>query len=282
MELKFNEDVKIPQKIEFNFEELKREVMTKSDHYKNMVYTDDTIKDAKADKAKLNKFVTDLEDKRKAVRKECLQPYESFEKQVKELVAIINEPVKLIDDQVKDYEEKLKTEKKEKIKEYWEGTDHPEWLTCKQIFDQRWLNTTFSLKKVQEAIDERLAEIKTHITTIGMLPDFAFEAMETYKRTLDINSAIAEGQRLADMQKRKVEAQERAEREAELAMQKAAAEKEELAEPETAPFVPSPEPEEQKPTPKKQWVKFAAYLTVQEANELAAFFKSKNIEFKKA
>ena len=51
MELKFNEDVKIPQKIEFNFEELKREVMTKSDHYKNMVYTDDTIKDAKADKA---------------------------------------------------------------------------------------------------------------------------------------------------------------------------------------------------------------------------------------
>lgn len=278
MELKINE-VKIPQKIEFNFEELKQEITAKVGLYKNMVYTDETIKEAKADKATLNKFVTALEDKRKEVKKECLQPYESFEKQVKELVAIVNEPVKLIDSQVKTYEEKIKSEKKAEIKTYWESTEHPEWLTCKRIFDPKWLNASVSMKKVQEAINERLAEIKTHITTIGMLPDFAFEALETYKNTLDINSAIAEGQRLADIQKRKVEAQERAKREAELA------EKAKEEQKKTESIVSYPETAAQYETmtaPKKQWVKFAAYITAQEAGELAAFFKSKNIEFKKA
>lgn len=136
MELKIKE-LDFPKVIEFNFEELKGEITAKAALYKNMVYTDETIKEAKADKATLNKFVMALEDKRKEVKKECLQPYETFEKQIKELVAIVNEPVELIDSQVKTYEEKLKAEKLEQIKAYWESTEHPEWLTCKQIFNQR-------------------------------------------------------------------------------------------------------------------------------------------------
>ena len=119
MELRI-EELSFPQAIEFNFEELKAEITAKSALYANMVYTDETIKEAKADKAALNKFIKALEDKRKEVKKECLQPYEAFEKQMKELVAIINEPVRLIDGQVKTYEEKVKAEKLEKIghKEY--------------------------------------------------------------------------------------------------------------------------------------------------------------------
>lgn len=50
MELKMH-DVQFPQVIEFNFEELKKEITDKAELYKNMVYTDDTIKEAKADKA---------------------------------------------------------------------------------------------------------------------------------------------------------------------------------------------------------------------------------------
>ena len=139
MELKMN-DVQFPKVIEFNFAELKQEITSKAELYKNMVYTDDSIKEAKADKATLNKFITALEDKRKEVKKQCLQPYEEFEKQIKELVAIVDEPVKLIDQQVKNYEEKKKADKLEKIKEFWESVEHPEWLTCGKIFDQKWLN----------------------------------------------------------------------------------------------------------------------------------------------
>ena len=67
MELRIN-TWKSPEVIDFNFEELKEEITTKSALYKNMVYTDETIKDAKSDRALLNKFKTALEDKRKEVK----------------------------------------------------------------------------------------------------------------------------------------------------------------------------------------------------------------------
>lgn len=108
MELKMH-DVQFPEVIEFNFTELKQEITEKAALYKNMVYTDETIKEAKADKATLNKFITALEDKRKEVKKQCLQPYEDFEKQIRELVAIVDEPVQLINEQVKAYEDKKKS-----------------------------------------------------------------------------------------------------------------------------------------------------------------------------
>ena len=55
MELRIN-TWKSPEVIDFNFKELKEEITNKSALYKNMVYTDETIKDAKSDRALLNKF----------------------------------------------------------------------------------------------------------------------------------------------------------------------------------------------------------------------------------
>ena len=78
-------------------------------------------------------------------------------------------------------------------------------------------------------------QIGTDVVTISKLPEFKFEAMEVYRKTLDMNQAIQEGQRLADIQKRKLEAErmeaERKAREAEEAakQQTAAEQKEEPA-----------------------------------------------------
>lgn len=276
MELKVKE-LDFPKLIEFNFEELKAEISSKAALYKNMVYTDDSIKQAKADKAALNKFITALEDKRKEVKKQCLQPYEAFEKQMKELVAIVNEPVQLIDSQVKAYEDKQKEEKLEKIKVYWESTDHPEWLQCKAIFDQRWLNATFSLKKVQETIDERLAQIAADLKTLEALPEFSFEAVECYKQTLDLNRAIAEGQRLADIQKRKAEAEaEKARIQEEAGTIEATVH----VVVETPECQTVPMGDVKMDVPAKQWIGFEALLSVEDAKELRAFFNKKEIDFR--
>lgn len=277
MQLKVKE-LDFPKLIEFNFDELKQEITEKAELYKNMVYTDDSIKEAKADKAKLNKFITALEDKRKEVKKQCLAPYEAFEKQMKELVAIVNEPVKLIDTQVKAYEDKQKAEKLEQIKEYWDSTEHPEWLQCNQIFDQKWLNVTFSMKKVQEAIDERLSQIALDVKTLEALPEFSFEAVECYADTLDINRAIHEGQRLADIQKRKTEAEAarlKAEQEAEEAVIAGTVTAEINVDGKTVPAE-----EIAVELPAKQWIGFEALLTVEDAKELRAFFNKKSIEFR--
>lgn len=274
--------------IDWNFEELKTEITAKAALYKNMVYTDDSIKEAKADKAALNKFITALEDQRKAVKKQCMQPYESFEKQIKELVAIVNEPVQLIDSQVKAYEDGQKAEKLEKIKEFWETTEHPDWLQCKQIFDQKWLNASVSLKKVQEAITERLAQIAADVKTLESLPEFSFESVEVYMLTLDLNSAIAEGQRLADIQKRKAAAFVAAE----AARLEAAAEKARLQEEagthQVDVVVQIEHPDGStvplgtvsKKVPAKQWVAFEALLSTEDAQELKKFCDSRQIEIR--
>ena len=75
------------KQIDWNFEELKKEITEKAEMYDSLVYTDENIKEAKADRAKLNKFIKVLEDKRKDVKKMMLEPYTQFESQVKELVS---------------------------------------------------------------------------------------------------------------------------------------------------------------------------------------------------
>lgn len=280
MELKMQE-VQFPKVIQFNFAELKEEITAKAELYKNMVYTEDTIKEAKADKATLNKFIKVLEDKRKDVKEQCLQPYKDFEKQIKELVAIVNEPVQLIDSQVKAYDEKRKAEKLDQIKAIWEESDHPEWLSCSMIFDNRWLNVTFSLKQVQDAITERLTQINTELTTLNSLTEFAFEAVEVYKNTLDVNRAIAEGQRLADIQKRKQEeamrkaTAEAAEKEAEIRQAEIEPEVITPAEP-VAMIEPDPEPADASAT----WIRFEACMTTEQAYKLKHFFEEEGIQFR--
>lgn len=267
MEFKINE-VQIPEKPTFNYEELKQELQEKANMYASLVYGDDEIKQAKSDKANLNKLKKALNDERIRQEKEYMKPFNEFKAQVNEIIGIIDKPISVIDEQVKLFEEKQKDEKLEKIKEFWEGTEHPDWLQCKQIFDSKWLNTTTSMKKVQEAIEERLAQIDADVKTIGSLPEFSFEALETYKMALDLNRAIAEGQRLADIQRRKQEAK--------AARLKAEAEKT-VVETKTPP---APEPVKAEAAPSKQWVNFAAFLSTDDAAALKAFCDSRNIEIK--
>ena len=204
MELKINA-MKTTNAIKFNFEELKNEITTKSELYKNMVYTDDTIKTAKEDKASLNKFIKALEDKRKEVKKQWLEPYNNFEKQVKELVRIINEPVTLIGEQITEFEEREKAAKREEVERLFNEAGFEPFVRLEQIFDPKWLNKSVSLKSISTELKNIAERIKNDLAVLNEISEFQFEATETYKATLDISKAIAEKNRLVEMQKRKVE-----------------------------------------------------------------------------
>lgn len=294
MELKMQE-FQFPEVIEFNYDELKKEITQRAEFYKNMVYGDDleAISTAKKDRVRLNKLVTTLETKRKDIKKECLKPYETFEKQVKELVGIVSEPIKLIDEQLNEHKEAEKAKKLEEIKEFWESTTHPNWLTCNAIFDPKWLNVSTSMKKIQEAITEQLEKIAVNLDTLERLPEFSFEAIEVYKDTLDINKAIAEGQKLADIQKRKEEAEaaKAAEKAAEKEKEIAAIKEEELSQQEhidaasakgvvIPPEVSGLTPDDDVVTPGVFWVKFEALLTVEQSKKLKQFFEDESIEYR--
>ena len=260
-------DYEMPSSIEFNFEELKQELMEKVAHYETLVYTDDQIKEAKADRANLNKLKKALNDERLRREREYMEPFNEFKGKVNEIISIIDKPCALIDAQVKAYEEKCREDKRAEIQSYFDDLESvPDWLKLEMIFDEKWLNAGPSMKAIREEIDERLTTIAADLDTLESLPEFSFEAVEVYKTTLDINRAIQEGRRLADLQKRKQE--EEAKKVAPTACQ---------------PAEPV-EVWEQEPKPVEDkggaiWIGFKAYLTTEQALMLRDFFQSNGIEY---
>ncbi len=288
MELKIN-DIQLPEVIQFNYEELKQELTEKVKKYETLVYTDDQIKDAKADKANLNKLKKALNDERLRREREYMAPFNEFKTKINEIISIIDKPVALIDKQVKEFDEKRKNDKRVEIGSYWETTEHPDWLTLARLFDERWLNAGYSMKQIQTDINAWLNRISEELKTLEGLTEFSFEAVEEYKRTLDINKAIAEGKRLADIQKRKEE-QERLKAEEE-SKTKAVATGKELAEGYAEGIADKAEkkvdaaefmtpPTNDIPDLPAVWVKFQAKLTVEQATALREFFLKNHIEFK--
>lgn len=254
--------------IEWNYEELKAELSQKLEEYKGLVYTEDQIKEAKADRAKLNALATAIDDKRKQIKKQCLQPYEQFEAQIKDLLAVIKEPVALIDSQIKGYEEEKKQKKLEEVKALFEklkdaAGEELEFVGFEQIFEDKFLNASLSLKMVETVISNKFNSIKCNLKTIADLKEYSFEATEVYKETLNLNEALEKARYMVEIAKKKAEAD-------------AADGKEgaEVSEDTTAAAKEGTEG-------KRAWVRFEAYLTGTEARALGAWFKLKNIKIRR-
>lgn len=208
------------KEIQWNHEELKAEIAAKMNDYNSLVFTEETIKEAKADRANLRKLKEAFETERKRIKKKCMEPYDRFEKQVKEVTVLIDEPIRLIDTQIKEVEEKRRDQKMQGIQELFDEMGFQSFVTLEKIFDLKWLNASVPMKKAEESMQEIKNGIGQDVFTIHQLPEFSFEAMETYKRNLDLNQAVQEGQRLSDIQKRKkaYKEQEKRRREEEAAL----------------------------------------------------------------
>ena len=283
MELRV-EPVTFPEVIQFNYEELKAEITSKVEMYKNLVYTgSDQIKDAKADRAALNKLIKAMSDERIRIKKDCLKPYEEFERKIKELTDIVSEPVQLIDKQIKEYEQTLKEEKRKDIEALFETIGFQTFVKLEMIWDEKWLNASVSMKSIEEKMRDRMYQISTDIMTLNRLSEYAFEAVAVYKETLDMNRSIAEAQRMSEIAKQKAEAEARRKQEEE----RRAKEAEEKKVYETPVIIPEPVPDQDQQAPEhmvtepdKMEVRFAALLTTEDALALKEFFQSRNIEFR--
>lgn len=272
MELKM-QPYTLPEKVGFNYEELKTALQEKVSMYEVTIYTDDQIQLAKKDKASLNKLKKALNDERIRLQKEYLEPFNAFKAQIDELISIIDKPVALIDKQVKEFDEVQKQAKKAEIKAYFETLVFPDWVTFEKVFDATWLNKSISMKSIQGALEVMLESIEKDLKALSEMPEIAFEAIEVYKSTLDIQTAILEGKRLAEIQKKK------AEQEAEQAKRKEEAEFSEYMNP---PVEEKPQTlaDIVKPQDPRSWVSFSAYMTIEEARQLKNFFDCRGIEYK--
>lgn len=278
MELKI-ESYQLPAALSFNYDELKADLLAKVAKYENLVYTDEQIAEAKTDKANLNKLKKALNDERIRQEREYMKPFMDFKTKINEIIGIIDQPVQIIDRQVQEFEDQRKQKKMTEIGAYFnQHEERPEWLNFKQIFNEKWLNASTSMKSIKLAIDEKLGQIKLEMKTLEALPEFAFEAVECYKKTLNISMAIEEGKRLAEIQKRKAEAEEqRKQREAEEKARKEAA----ALQPAPVETV-QPVAQQQAEAPAGEWITFKAFLTAEQAAALGAFFREHGIKYGRA
>jgi phage host-nuclease inhibitor protein Gam len=185
--------------VDFNYEELRQELAARLEKYKGLVYTDETISEAKTDRATLNRVEKALNDKKIEIKKQYLEPYEEFEKKIKALMGMVSEQSTEIDRQVKSYEQKKKDEKKASIEAYYAEHigDLAELLPLERIFSDKWLNATCRDKEWQTAIDEAVRRTSSDLQTIADLKsEFELQIKDTYLRTLDLSAALNEKTRL--------------------------------------------------------------------------------------
>lgn len=205
MQLTIKTDLKkLPSVIDFNYEEIKKELAGQLKKYQGVVFTEETMKDGKADRAKLNKLGDALNEEKKRIKNICLEPYNGFEQKIKELMGMVEAPKNAIDAQIKEYENGKREEKTEAIRELYEkhAGEYADIVSLDAIFDNKWLNATASLKSIESEIKKRFTTVKGDLTVIDGWDSASRDIVrDKYLETLDLGTAMAEGKAYEQRQK---------------------------------------------------------------------------------
>ncbi len=205
MEFKMGDSLEhLPATIDFNFQQLKGQLAVSLETYSGLVVTEDGIKAAKEDRAKLNALRIALEDKRKEVKKQCMAPYNDFEAKVKELVGLIDKPIAAIDGQLQQFEDKRRADKRAAVQAIYDETvgELRSLLPFERLWNDAWYNVGVSMKKIREAIVATEEKVSSDLEVLSTVEsEFMEQVKMKYLETLDLNAALAERSRLQERAK---------------------------------------------------------------------------------
>ena len=211
-------EVRVDQQIgllNWNFEELNRQLDIQLAKYDGLTFTESEMAQAKKVRANLNKVAKVINDRKIEVKKQFCEPYDRFADQAKVLVGKIQTVSGKIDQQVKDFEQKQKAEKKEQIRSYWEQIGIPQ-IDLGQIWDEKWLNASIRLDQVTKEIDRIKDGIQNDLAAIAQMspPEKVDWCLTSYLRTLDIGQTLSAYEEYQRQMKRveEIRAQQEAER----------------------------------------------------------------------
>ena len=186
-----------------NFQELREELSGVLNRYEHLVYTDDMLADAKADKKELARLRRELDDRRKEVKRAYLAPYNAFEGQVKELLAMIDAPLEEIKGFIASMEEREKAARRQEIEVYFRrksgslGDLAEQVLSSPAFLEDKWLNKSTSAKTWQTAVDEKIAAAARDLGSIqATAGQHAGALTAKYLETLDTREMAAYRERL--------------------------------------------------------------------------------------
>ena len=179
--------------IQANLEQIKEYVQGVVAKYQNAAYTDEQMKLAKADRADLKRLKEDIDTKRKQVKSAWNAPYLEFESQIKAITALIDEPVALIDGQIKDWEERRKKARYNALE-----TVFNKWnpfgplLEFEKVVDAEMLKMSTTDSKATTLLTRKLEKITGEMAQLESVVDPAFrtECVAHYTQTLNLAEAI--------------------------------------------------------------------------------------------
>lgn len=169
---------KFLQKIGWNKQEIMEAVASITEQYEGLTYTDEQMAAAKKDRATLNSLRKAISDRRIEVKKALLAPYDAFEAEVKEVVALIDKPIAMIDKQTSAYEEKIKEDKRTELIAFFKENvgELDGVLTFDMIFNPKWLNKTASVKSCKDDITSAIQKTETDIRAIETMIEEKYRA----------------------------------------------------------------------------------------------------------
>lgn len=287
LELRMDTDLQaaLPAEIGFNFEELKTELAERLEHYRSLVVTEDSIKEAKADRAKLNKLRTAIDTRRKDIKAEYLKPYTAFEGKIKELTLLIDEPIKVIDSQLDGFEDRRKEAKKQQIQAAYEARIPDavkEIIPLERIFDKRWLNVSVTMAKIDEDMEGWAKRVNADLLALDTIPEeYKAACREKYIATLDVSAALAHMQSLKAAEEA-FRAREEARKQQDEERHACAPEHAPEAKPEPQATPPEPiAPPETPAAPKLYTLRLEFHLTREQALALRRYIDDNKIQYTK-
>ena len=190
--------------VQWNNEELKKEIAEKAAEYKNIAYTAEQSTDMRKDRAKLNALVTAFEDQRKRVKKFYNEPYTKFEDQVKEVLAPAREAIALIDKGLDEIEKKYRADRKAKMQELYEKYvgDLRGLVPFTRTVKEEYYKKAFTDKKLEQAYIDFFGRIREDMKALEELPErFRDKALLKYVESFSLSDALREGKRLEELEK---------------------------------------------------------------------------------
>ena len=187
-----------PSVISANFDALEAHVRAKVADYEGAKYDltkDDSIKEAKHDRSYLNGLKSEIEERRKAVKREYNKPLAAFEKRCKEITSIIDGASDDIKAQLDEAEERRKAGARAALEAHYR--EFAELLSpvvpYERLHDDKWLNKSFGEVKAKKALEEKVSAVARDWDTLksqrGSMAHYEVAERELF-RTLDLGSAL--------------------------------------------------------------------------------------------
>lgn len=166
------------------------------------------IKEAKHDRSYLNGIKKEIDERRKAVKREYNKPLDAFERRCKQITAIIDESTDAIKAQLDEAEQTRKDALYSRLQQHYEefaGLLAPV-VPYERLHEPQWLNKTFGKIKAQQALEAKVSDVARDWETLKAqqeaMPHYA-DAEREFFRTLDLGAAL-NAARLADEEDQRI------------------------------------------------------------------------------